>query len=117
MKRTRHLPAALSNILLVVALAAIWMLFAPTQWAGQVSYVIVDGTSMLPFFHRGDLAIVRQASDYQVGDIVTYQDAFIGAHIIHRIVGMQGDRFSIQGDNNAWVDPILPTRSEIIGRL
>ncbi len=105
------------NLLLVAGLAAIWMLFAPVKLGGQVTYIMVDGTSMLPNYHTGDLVLIRQASTYQVGDVVTYLDGFTGAHIIHRIIGTQQDRFVIKGDNNAWIDATQPTSAKILGKL
>jgi signal peptidase I len=117
MGKSRRFPDAFSNILLVVAMAAIWMLFAPVKLGGQVFYVLVDGISMLPTFHTGDLAIVRKAPTYQIGEIVTYHDPFSGAFIIHRILGMQHDTFVMKGDNNTWNDPFQPTQAEIIGKL
>jgi signal peptidase I len=117
MGKSWRLPDAASNILLVIILVAIWMLFAPVKLGGQDSYVLVDGTSMLPNFHTGDLAIVRPAPAYQVGDIVTYLDALTHAPIIHRIIGTQQERFVMKGDNNAWIDPYQPNRADILGKL
>jgi signal peptidase I len=117
MRKSRPLPDAVSNILLVVALAIIWILFAPIKLGGQVSYVLVDGISMLPNFHTGDLALVRVAPDYKVGDVVAYQDPLMGAHIIHRIIGVNLDRFVLKGDNNSWLDDYQPTRTDILGKL
>ncbi|MGB8213415.1 MAG: signal peptidase I [Anaerolineales bacterium] len=105
------------NILLVAGMAAIWMLFAPVKLGGQVSYVLVDGISMLPNFHTGDLVLVRQASAYQVGDVVIYHDPLMNADIIHRIIGQQGDHFVLKGDNNTWDDATLPTSADILGKL
>ena len=105
------------NILLVMGLAAIWLAFAPVNLGGQVSYVMVNGSSMEPGFHKGDLAIVRQAAAYQVGDIVTYRNADMNADVIHRIIGIEGDHFLIQGDNNSWIDGYRPTQAEIVGKL
>ena len=111
------LPNSIFNFIFLLALAALWIIFAPIQLGGQVSYILVDGTSMLPNFHTGDLAILRKASNYQVGDIITYLDAFTGAPIIHRIIGTQKDRFVVKGDNNSWIDPSQPRSTEILGRL
>ena len=94
-----------------------WMLFAPAQLGGQATYVIISGNSMEPNFHLGDLAIVRQEATYQVGDIVTYQNAELGKNVIHRIIGFEAGHFVIKGDNNAWVDGYRPVQSEIIGKL
>jgi signal peptidase I len=79
--------------------------------------MIVNGISMEPDFHLGDLTIIRKASDYQIGDVVTYQDSRMQAYVIHRIIGFEQNRFILKGDNNSWVDAYYPTRDEIIGKL
>lgn len=57
--------------LALVLLAAVWLALAPAQFGGSAAYVIVNGNSMEPTFHRGDLVIVRAADEYKVGEIVT----------------------------------------------
>ncbi len=106
-----------SNIFLVAALAGMWFAFAPTKIGGGASYVIVQGNSMEPRFSRGDLVIIRKATDYSVGDIVTYWDNTLPAHVIHRIVGIEQDRFLLKGDNNGWIDITRPAFSDIVGKL
>lgn len=115
--KSLHLPPFFSNLVLVLALLGVWIAFAPVNLGGTTSYVIVNGISMEPDFHLGDLTIIRKASDYQIGDVVTYQDARMNAYVIHRIIDMQGDRFVLKGDNNSWVDVYYPTHEEIIGKL
>ena len=105
------------TVLLIVLSIVIWLMFAPVKLGGQATYVIVDGTSMEPNFHLGDLAIVREASSYQVGDIVTYHDAQLNANVIHRIIGVNQNHFIVKGDNNSWIDAYQPTLNEIIGKL
>jgi signal peptidase len=92
------------------------MLFAPIPLAGQAAYVIVDGNSMEPGMRRGDLAVVRRAELYQVGDVATYRHPTIGP-VIHRIIGRDGERFIFQGDNNSWADSYRPRADELIGKL
>jgi len=94
----------------------LWILFAPIQAGGRSAYVIVRGNSMEPGFHRGDLVVLRRATEYQVGDIATYQHPQIGP-VIHRIIGREGDAFVFKGDNNAWLDAYRPTQAELIGRF
>ena len=94
----------------------LWFLFAPVQFGGRTSYVIVNGISMEPKFHKGDLALVRTSSSYNVGDIVVYRHPTIGP-VIHRVIGKDGDTFTFQGDNNDFVDPYHPTQSELIGKF
>lgn len=111
------MPSIISNLILGIAMLGVWIGFAPVSLGGTTSYVIVNGISMEPGFHLGDLTIIRKAADYQIGDVVTYQDARMNAYVIHRVIGIQGDRFVLKGDNNSWVDVYYPTREEIIGKL
>jgi signal peptidase I len=94
-----------------------WLILAPTQLGGSVTYVIVDGNSMEAKFHRGDLILLRKAPTYKVGDAVTYQNAEMGRYVFHRIIDLNLDRFVLQGDNNAWLDSYQPTQEEIVGKL
>ncbi len=101
----------------LVFLPAFWMTLAPTQLGGRVTYVIVDGSSMEPGYTFGDLVLVRSAANYAVGDAVVYHDANMESFVFHRIVGMELDRFVLQGDNNSWLDSYRPVREEIVGKL
>ena len=107
----------LSNIFLVAALAGIWLAFAPTKIGGNASYVIINGNSMEPDFHRGDLVIIRSATTYNIGDIVTYWDDTLPAYVIHRIIDVKQERFVLQGDNNSWIDNTRPSTEDILGKL
>ena len=107
----RLLPAATSFVLLVL----VWILFAPVQIGGQAFYVIVNGNSMEPVFHLGDLVVVRTAADYNVGDIVVYKYPGIGS-VIHRIINVDGNTFQMKGDNNSWVDGYQPVKQDIVGK-
>lgn len=94
-----------------------WLIIAPTQLGGSVTYVIVDGNSMETKFHRGDMILLRKAATYKVGDAVTYENAEMGRYVFHRIIDLNLDRFVLQGDNNAWLDSYQPTQEEIVGKL
>src|SRR6266511_2300871 len=107
--------AKLSTTLLLILLGAAWVAFAPIQFGGQAAYVIVNGNSMEPLYHRGDLVIIRAQPDYQVGDIVTYRHPQIGP-VIHRIIGRDVERFIFKGDHNDFIDPYRPVRAELIGK-
>jgi hypothetical protein len=72
---------------------------------------------MQPQFDPGDLAILRPAGGYAVGDVVAYRSTELDTVVMHRIVGTDGERFVLQGDHNTWLDPDRPTGEEILGRL
>ena len=92
-----------------------WFIFAPPAIGGQTSYIIVIGNSMEPTFFYGDLAFIRVADTYQVGDIVTYNQPEIGT-IFHRIIAIENGRYILKGDHNTWEDSYKPQQSEILGK-
>jgi signal peptidase I len=102
---------------LLVLLAAVWDNFAPLPLGGMAAYVIINGNSMEPGFHLGDLVIVRPAQSYTVGDEVSYWDADLGRYVFHRIVGQDLERYILKGDHNPWIDSYHPTNAEVVGKL
>jgi signal peptidase len=113
-----------TNTLFVLGLlmaATVWLFtFRPQRLGGPVAYVMIEGTSMIPTYHSGDLVIVRGADSYRAGQIVAYRvprgQFGEGVVIIHRIVGgSPADGFVMQGDNNPDADEWHPTTSDILG--
>jgi signal peptidase I len=100
----------------LVAVLLTWIIFLPMQFGGATAYVIIDGNSMEPVYHQGDLVIVRRQAGYRVGEIVTYHNLDLDRNVIHRIVGLQDGRFVLQGDNNSWLDDDQPTPDRVIGK-
>jgi len=92
-----------------------WYFLAPTQLGGSFSYFQIVGDSMEPTVARGDLVLLRTAERYEVGDMVSYRDPYLGA-VLHRIREVRGDRFILRGDNRDADDSYAPTAEEIIGR-
>jgi signal peptidase I len=112
----RWFNAVLAAFLIIIVLSA-WILFAPLQLGGQATYVMVNGNSMEPAYHLGDLVIVRQVPIYNVGDIVVYRSAELNSFVFHRIIGTNLDHFIFKGDNNSWTDSYQPTMKELVGKL
>lgn len=116
MKQSQRQPSIFSNIVLLAGLVGIWIAFAPVAIGGQASYVMVNGISMEPNYHTGDLVIVRKSPTYQIGDVIAYQDAQMAAHVIHRIIGIEDGLFVLKGDNNSWIDAYHPSNDEVVGK-
>ncbi|MCC7365408.1 MAG: signal peptidase I [Dehalococcoidia bacterium] len=112
----RRYPAGFSAVLAVAAVVVLWWHFGPAQLGGPTSYIIVNGNSMEPGMERGDLALVRRAASYETGDVVTYRHPSVGP-VIHRVIGTEGARLVLQGDNNDFVDGYRPAADEVIGEL
>jgi signal peptidase I len=109
---------ALARVTVLAILVAVsgWLLW-PTQLGGHTAYVTTQGTSMEPSFHTGDLAVLRTADHYDVGDVVAYHSTLLHTVVMHRIVAIEGGHYTFKGDNNAWLDPEQPTAADLIGRL
>jgi signal peptidase I len=117
MSRPPHLRSVLISATLVVLAVAAWLLLAPTQIGGDTSYVTTSGVSMAPRFHSGDLAVVRPADSYKVGDIIAYRSSVLHVVVLHRIIAIHGDRYVVKGDNNDFIDPTRPGRAQVVGKL
>ena len=116
MKRTQ-LRSRLASVAFVILVAAAWLYLAPTQIGGATTYLATSGISMEPRFHAGDLALVRPADRYSVGEVVAYRSTLLHTIVLHRIVARDGDRYVFKGDNNNFLDPTRPTRSLLVGAL
>src|SRR6478609_8118732 len=108
--------AARISASVALLLAAVWLLW-PIGLGGSTVYVTTHGISMEPRFHTGDLAILRSADHYSVGDVVAYSSVTLKTTVMHRIVSSKGDRFAMQGDNNTWLDPDQPSSDLVMGKL
>ena len=115
-RRRASLGLALWGATTALLLAGLWWVAAPPQLGGRTSFVEVDGTSMLPRLHYGDLALLRASGSYRVGQVVGYRSALLDRVVLHRIVALDHGRYTFKGDNNGFLDPEHPTRASLVGR-
>ncbi|HKU11694.1 MAG TPA: signal peptidase I [Sinomonas sp.] len=101
----------------VAAAVAGWLWLWPASLGGQTAYVVTQGTSMEPEFHTGDLALIRPAESYAVGDVAAYRSSLLHTVVMHRIVAVQDGRYTFKGDSNAWLDPEHPAAADLVGEL
>jgi signal peptidase len=115
---SRWLRRAFGALAAALLIAAGWWFLAPTQIGGGTGYVVVEGNSMEPGLHEGDLVITRRASDYDVGDVVLFDaETLGGAPVLHRIVTEQGGTYTTRGDNRDKNDPDRFTNDAVRGAL
>ena len=118
MKRRRLRPLALVAALLAAgALVAAYATLAPVSIGGKTMYAFTYGISMEPKLHKGDLVVVRKAASFQVGDVALYENRDLQRKVLHRILRVDGDRYPMKGDNNAFVDTFEPARADMLGTL
>lgn len=74
-----------------------------------IGLAVVLSGSMEPEISVGDLLIIYESKNYEVGDVVVYQSGRIA--VTHRIVSISGDEVITRGDaNNAEDEPITLER-------
>jgi len=104
----------IGSIATTAIVAGMWLMLAPPQLGGKMQMLAINGISMEPNLHAGDLTFVRRSS-YEVGDVVAYRSELVGTILLHRIIAIEDGRYSFQGDNNDFVDPDHPTIDAIVG--
>lgn len=103
-------------LLLLAATVGVGLWFlTPSNLGGSTSYLVTRGTSMLPSHEPGALVVTRTQDQYAVGDVIAYHSEARGYIVLHRIVGIDGDRFVTRGDNNSFDDAFHPTASNVVG--
>ena len=74
-----------------------------------IGLAVVLSGSMEPEISVGDLLMIYESKNYEVGDVVVYQSGRIA--VTHRIVSISGDEVITRGDaNNAEDEPITLER-------
>jgi signal peptidase I len=117
MARPSRLRRALLAAASAVLVAAAWFLFAPPILGGSAGYAITTGSSMVPTIQPNDLVVLRAQPVYRVGDVVAYRSETLDRIVLHRIIGEQGGRVAMKGDNNSWMDVDRPSTGDLIGRV
>lgn len=112
----RHARAAVLLAAAALIGVAAWRTAVPLALGGPASYVVTDGTSMLPHFRADGLVVTEAASTYSVGQVVAYRNHDLRAVVMHRIVALDGDRYVFKGDNNDFRDQYHATRNDLVGR-
>lgn len=79
-----------------------------------VGFLNVLTGSMAPEIMPGDMIIIKEQKDYEVGDIITYKR---DAYITHRIIEETSDGRVLKGDNNPARDDQLVKDDAIEGKV
>lgn len=81
---------------------------------GRNVRITLSGTSMLTALHDGEAAVVEPlCGQPRVGDVVLFRIG--GRHILHRVVAVDGDSYTMQGDNSLSTERC--TRADLVARL
>lgn len=78
--------------------------------------LIVSSGSMETELSVGDVIIIKQCENYEVGDVVTY-DVENEYLVTHRIIEKKEDGFVTKGDNNNFEDAEIIRKENIEGKV
>lgn len=96
-------------VLLLSFVVVVIVLYGYTIAIG--GFAVVNGRSMEPLLHTGDLVFMSKRGSIEVGDIIVYQDR-TGKYIIHRVVAVYTYKgvkcYVTKGDNNPYPDTGYP---------
>lgn len=105
---------------------AVVMLVSVFPIPGNYQFMVVQSGSMEPTIKIGSVVLVKPASAYQIGDIITFKGGFRNARgenlpVTHRIVEMRVDSgvplYTMKGDANDSVDTREIGKGQIIGKV
>ena len=105
-----------------IALVALLLIFSAFPIPGNFRVMIVQSGSMEPAIKTGSVVVVKSASDYKVGDIITFGPySKIKAPTTHRIYEIKGDcpncTFVTKGDANNAPDQRDIRPSDVVGKV
>ena len=104
-------------IVILFAITAILSRFS----IGGIKLFTVQSGSMEPTIKAGSMAFVKSEKNYNVNDIITYQERTNPKETItHRIVKKENtgvDRYTTQGDANGSADSNIVLFPQIIGKV
>lgn len=105
------------TIVIIIGLSSVYQRVQGVQqpmifgWGAAV----VQTGSMEPNVPVGTLIIIQEQDAYEVGDVITYID-YQNRSITHRIIDIQDDMITTQGDHNSAADPVFQDVA-IIGKM
>jgi signal peptidase I len=119
--RKRRRGNAVFYAVFALAVAGWFLMLRPVRLGGPATFVVVQGVSMEPTYHTGDLVIAHRQASYAVGDVIAYRvpngDVGAGLTVVHRITGGSAAAgFVTQGDNNPAPDDWRPTLADVQGK-
>jgi len=103
----------------------VWLTFAilaigggkllPGGW----KYFVMESNSMAPIIPEGSLVVVKQKTEYEVGEVISFYAKVRGEEkiVAHRIVEIGGNTYVTQGDQNAAWDAVPVEPRLVIGKV
>lgn len=123
MKNYRHLLSTVGFVLIFLLGGFVLVSVLPIPGAWRILSVLSG--SMEPTLHTGSVVIIQPANSYEIGDVITFQQASTDSKnagsITHRIIKKQRvngtDIFQTKGDANNATDVLPISQGNILGKV
>jgi len=103
-----------------IIFAAVFIIFTSLNLFGYQMFVVKSG-SMEPKIHTGSVVIDHKASNYEVGNVITFKIPESKDTVTHRIVAINADTtgttYQVKGDANNSPDPDLVPQANVVGKV
>ena len=108
--------------LAIIAAIALLLIISVLPITGNIKFMIVQSGSMEPGIKTGSIVMTKPASEYRVGDIITFgtysKTKAPTTHRIYEIQEQNGQKVYItKGDMNNAPDTKPVSKNEIIGKV
>lgn len=113
----------IGNLILILSIIfLIFVLFLKIYFPDKkiqpfgITILKVSSNSMKPTFKRDDYIVIKEQSEYEIGDIITYSIEE-NCLITHRIIEKYENAFITKGDNNNVADEKIVYKENILGKV
>lgn len=117
--RRHRLHDALDLLVLILIGLTAWYLW-PASLGGSAQFIVVQGDSMEPRYHVGDVVMVKSHDHPHVGDVIVFSvpdgEPGEGMLVVHRVHSIRPDgSYETKGDNRAMPDNWTVRSKNILG--
>ncbi len=117
--RRHRLHDVLDLLILVLIGLAAWYLW-PASLGGSTRFIVVQGDSMEPRYHVGDVVMVKSHDHPHVGDVIVFSvpegEPGEGMLVVHRVHSIRPDgSYETKGDNRSMPDNWTVRSEHILG--
>ncbi|MEM0026580.1 MAG: signal peptidase I [Ignisphaera sp.] len=106
MEMSKTLKTLETVLLLLLILLLLYANLAYYLWK-QITIAVVEGYSMYPLLHDGDIVLIIPSDNIHLGDIIIFRNDY-NEFVIHRVIGIINcsgkNLYMTKGDNNQFVD-------------
>jgi signal peptidase I len=104
-------------LMILITLAFVCVIISLIWLTTDVLIFTTYGTSMEPLISENNTVLCTPQADYDVGDVVAYNNTWWNQLVLHRIIYKEDNNFLMQGDNETEMDAGVQSLDDIICKV